>query len=121
MNRAPPMDHLFIRFAGRRVLLADVHRSPEGQGIGYGMMLIRMHRVLLVGQMLGVPVFFVPSRAAVNAAVTGLQSDDVVIISPGTWTGRWLTTLWSVAAPFRIGEPWLWIRQSISRLLVGPF
>jgi putative glycosyltransferase (TIGR04372 family) len=115
------MEHLFVSVPGCRVLLADVHRSPDGQGIGYGMMLIRMRRVLTVGQMLRMPVFFVPSRRARNTAVTRLQSDDVHVVSPERWSGRSLTALWWVAAPFRIGAPWLWAQRSIARAVVGPF
>lgn len=112
------IEQLFLRLPGRRVLLADVHRSLEGHGVGYGMMLIRMRRVLVVGQMLRVAVFFVPSRRALNTAVTSLECDDPVIIAPGTWTARVLTALWWMAAPFRIGHPWLWVQRSIARLVV---
>jgi putative glycosyltransferase (TIGR04372 family) len=115
------VEHLFLDFPGCRVLLADVHRSPDGQGIGYGMMLIRMRRVLMVGQMLRLPVFFVPSAVARNTAVTRLQSDDVRVVSPERWQGRALTMLWRIAAPFRIGAPWLWAQRSIARVVVGPF
>jgi putative glycosyltransferase (TIGR04372 family) len=112
------IEQLFVRLPGRRLLLADVHRSLEGHGVGYGMMLIRMRRVLAVGQMLRVPVFFVPSRKALNTAVTSLECDDPVIIPAGSWTARGLTALWWIAAPFRVGHPWLWIQRSIALVLV---
>jgi putative glycosyltransferase (TIGR04372 family) len=115
------MDHLLVRLARRRVLLADVHGSPDGQGIGYGMMLIRMRRALLFARMADVRVFFVPSRASLNAAVTSLESDDVAIVPAGSWRGRALTLLWHLAAPFRIGSPWLWLRRTCARAIVGPF
>ena len=115
------MDHLFIRLWRHRVVVANVHKSPDGKGLGYGMMLIRMRRVLLLGQMARVPVFFVPSRTALNTAVTRLQSDDVTIIAPESWTGRWLRVVWTLTSPFHIGRPWLWVRRSIARVAVGPF
>jgi putative glycosyltransferase (TIGR04372 family) len=115
------MEHRFVSLPRRRVLLVDVHESPDGKGIGYGMMLIRMRRALVVGQMLGVHVYFVPSRKALSAVVTRLECDDPVIISPDSWTGRALTALWRVAAPFRLAHPWLWVRRSIARPVVGPF
>lgn len=112
------IEQLFLPLPGRRVLLADVHRSLEGHGVGYGMMLIRMRRVLVVGQMLRAQVFFVPSRTALNTAVTSLECDDPIIVPGGSWTGRGLTALWWIAAPFRVGHPWLWVRRSIARLVV---
>jgi len=115
------MEQLFVRWPGRRVLLADVHESPEGHGIGYGMMLMRMRRVLVAGQRLRAQVFFVPSRKALNTAVTRLECDDPIIIAPGSWTARGLLALWYVAAPFRAGHPWLWAQRSIAQALVGPF
>ena len=114
------MDHLLVRLPGRRVLLADVHRSADGHGVGYGMLLIRMRRVLLLGRMLQVPVCFVPSGNALNAAVTSLQSDDCLIIPPASWCGRCLAVLWRLSAPFRVGDPWLWARRSMARVVVGP-
>lgn len=115
------MDHVFIRLLSGRVLLADVHGSADGHGIGYGMMLTRMRKVLRLGQMAEVPVLFVPSRKALNTAVTCLESDEVAIIPPGSWRGRCLTLLWRISAPFRIGDPWLWARRSVARVVVGPF
>ncbi len=115
------MDHLFLRLPRRRVLLADVHRSADGQGIGYGMMLIRARRIFLVGRMANAAVLCVPRRSALNSAVTRLHSDDFVIIDPGSWTGRSLTALWYLLAPFRIGRPVLWAGRSVARVIVGPF
>ncbi|MBI2188124.1 MAG: TIGR04372 family glycosyltransferase [Acidobacteria bacterium] len=114
------MDHLFLRLPGRRLLLADVHASLEGHGIGYGMMLVRMRRVFAAGQMLRAQVFFVPSGKALNTAVTSLQCDDPVIVAAGSWSARALTLLWWIAAPVRAGNSWLWIRRSIAWLVVGP-
>ena len=115
------IEQLFLPLPGRRLLLADVHRSLEGHGVGYGMMLIRMRRVLVVGQMLRAQVFFVPSRTALNTAVTSLECDDPIIIPAGGWTGRGLTALWWIAAPFRVGHPWLWVRRSVAQLVSGTF
>jgi putative glycosyltransferase (TIGR04372 family) len=115
------VEQLFVRLPGRRVLLADVYESPEGHGIGYGMMLMRMRRVLLAGQRLRAQVFFVPSRKALNTVVTRLECDDPIIIAPGSRTARALTVLWCVAAPLRAGHPWLWAQRSIAQAVVGPF
>jgi len=112
------MEHLFVRLPGRRVLLVDVHESLEGHGVGYGMMLMRMRRALDAGQMLRTAVFFVPSRKALNTAVTRLESDDPEIVAPESWTGRALAVLWRIAAPFRIGAPWLWVRRAVAVVVV---
>lgn len=113
------MEHLFVRLP-RRLLLADVHESLEGHGVGYGMMLMRMRRVLVAGQMLRADVFFVPSRRALNTVVTRLECDDPVIISPDGWTGRGLSVLWRITAPFRVGAPVLWTRRALAQTIVGP-
>jgi putative glycosyltransferase (TIGR04372 family) len=115
------VEHLFVRIPRLRLLLVNVHESPEGHGVGYGMMLIRMRRALVLGQMLHARVFFVPSRHALNTAITSLQSDDPVIVSADSWTGRALHVLWWIAAPFRIGNPLLWARHSIARAVVDSF
>ena len=115
------MEHLFVRLPGRRLLLVDVHESLEGHGVGYGMMLMRMRRALVIGQTRPAQVFFVPSRKALNTAVTRLECDDPVIIPAETWRGRGLMVLWRIAAPFRIGDPWLWIRRTVALLVVGPW
>lgn len=115
------MEHLFVHLPRHRVLLADVHRSADGQGVGYGMMLIRMRRALVAAQLLHARVLFIPSRKALNTAVTRLESDDPVLIDPGSWEGRALLILWRIAAPFRLGAPWLWIRQAFAHFVTGRF
>ena len=115
------MDHLFVRFGRRRVLLADVRCSADGKGVGYGTMLIRMERVLRFGQVMGVPVMFVRPAKAINTAVLYLRSDDVEIISPAGWRAFWLKCVWFAAAPFRLGSPWLWTQRMAARALLGPF
>ena len=115
------MEHLLVRVRGRRLLLADVHRGSGGHGVGYGMTLIRMRRVLLLGRVLPATVFFVPSRSALNTAVTELESDDVRIVRPRSAAARALTALWILAAPFRIGDPWLWVRRTFALMVTGPF
>lgn len=114
------MEFLIVGLPGRRVMLANVHRSLEGHGIGYGMMLIRMRRVLVSAQMLRAQVFFVPSRHALNPAVTRLQCDDPWIVSPDGWIAPVLRIVWWIAAPFRAGSPWLWARRSLALAVVGP-
>jgi putative glycosyltransferase (TIGR04372 family) len=102
------------------VLVADVHESADGQGIGYGMMLIRMRRVLVMGRALGVAVFFPPSRKAVNTIVTRLESDDPPIVAPEGAAGRALILAWRLSAPFHAGSPWLWMWRFIARRVVVP-
>ena len=114
------MDYLFVRTWRRLVLLANVHSSPDGRGIGYGMMLIRMRRALLVGRAMGAQVLFVRPRQALNAAVMELQSDDLDIIAPESWKARWLSCVWVAAAPFRVGGTWLWAQRSIARGILEP-
>src|SRR5688500_9130342 len=103
------MEHLLLRLPGCRALLADVHRSAGGHGIGYGMMLIRKRKALTLGRALHVPVFLVPSTQALNVAVALLESDDVEIVRARSWRGRGLLAVWWLAAPFRVGNPWLWL------------
>jgi putative glycosyltransferase (TIGR04372 family) len=115
------VEHLFVRVPRLRLLVVNVHESPEGHGVGYGMMLIRMRRALVLGQMLHARVFFVPSRHALNTAITSLQSSDPVIVSPESRAGRALHVLWRAAAPFRVGNPVLWARYTIARAVVDSF
>ncbi|HXD18259.1 MAG TPA: TIGR04372 family glycosyltransferase [Vicinamibacterales bacterium] len=115
------MDHLLVRLGRRTILLADVHRSTDGHGIGYGTLLIRTRRAFQFGQLARVPVLCVPWKRALNTAVTQLHSDELTVIRPESWVGRSLTVLWYLAAPFRIGDPILWMKRSIARLVVGPF
>jgi putative glycosyltransferase (TIGR04372 family) len=65
-------------------------------------------------------VFFIRSRRALNTAVTRLECDDPRIIAPDGWTAAGLTILWRLAAPVRVGAPWLWVRRSIALAVVGP-
>jgi putative glycosyltransferase (TIGR04372 family) len=68
-----------------------------------------------------VPVFLVPSKRALNAAVARLESDEVEIVGAESWRGRCLLAVWRLAAPFRVGNPWLSVRRSIAATVVGPF
>jgi putative glycosyltransferase (TIGR04372 family) len=115
------MDHLLVRLPGCHALLADVHRSADGHGIGYGMMLIRMRKALALGRALHVPVFLVPWAKALNPAVAWLESDEVDIVPARSWRGRALTLVWWFAAPLRVGHPGLWLLRSIAAGVVGPF
>jgi putative glycosyltransferase (TIGR04372 family) len=115
------MDHLLVRLPGCRALLADVHRSADGHGIGYGMMLIRTRKALAVGRALRVSVFLLPSKRALNAAVARLESDEIEIVRAESWKGRGLMAVWWLAAPFRVGNPWRWVLRTIAAAVVGPF
>ena len=115
------MEHAIYRLPGRRVLLANVHHSADGRGFGYGQMLIRMRRALLLARMTGMAVYLPPSRHAVNRAVLELESPDVDIVRTRSWTGRVLRVRWVLGAPFRLGRPWLWVAGAVARLITGPF
>lgn len=119
MQQMQGMEHLLIRSHGRDCLLVDLHASADGHGIGYGMMLIRMRRALLVGQLMRTAVFFVHPARALNRAVMALRSPQVEVIPHQGWLGRWLACVWMVAAPFRVGAPRLWLQRSLARLLLG--
>lgn len=114
------MEHLFLKLPRGRVLLVNVVHSADGHGVGYGMMLIRMRRALLAAQAHGTNLFFVPSQASLNAAVLALRSPDVAIIDPDSWRGRALRAVWVIAAPWRAGAPWLWLRRSLAALVAAP-
>lgn len=114
------MEYLYTRVLGQRVLLADVHRSTDGHGIGYGMLLSRLHRVFLFGHTERAAVFCLPSRSALNTAVTRLESDAIEIVAPDSWRGRALTVLWYASAPVRIGDPRLWVGRTLAAVMLGP-
>ena len=84
------MDHIFVPVGRRRVLVADVSRSADGNGIGYGIMLKRIERVLRFGQVMQIPVFFVRVPASINSAVFHLRSEDVEIIPQAGWKAHGL-------------------------------
>ena len=113
------MDHIFVPVGRRRVLVADVSRSADGNGIGYGIMLKRIERVLRFGQVMQIPVFFVRVPASINSAVFHPRSEDVEIIPQAGWKAHGLRCVWAVTAPFRFGSPWLWTRRTAARLLLG--
>jgi putative glycosyltransferase (TIGR04372 family) len=115
------VEHLIFRLPRLRLLLVNVHESPDGHGVGYGMMLIRMRRALVLGQMLRARVFFVPSRSALNTAITSLHSDDPIIVDANSWAARGLHGLWWIAAPLRVGNPVLWARHAMARAVVDTF
>ena len=115
------MEHAIFRLSGRRVLLANVHHSAEGRGIGYGQMLIRMRRALLLARMTGMAVYLPPSGRPLNSAVLELESPDVEIVPARSWTARVLRVRWALGAPFRIGRPWQWAVSALARFVTGPF
>jgi len=79
------MDHLLARFGARQVLLVDVSSSPEGHGVGYGIMLKRIERALRFGRAMQVPVFYVREAPSINTAVFHLRSADVEILPRHGW------------------------------------
>jgi putative glycosyltransferase (TIGR04372 family) len=114
------VDHLLLRVGPWRALLVDVRHSADGNGVGYGTMLVRLERVLRFGQVMGIPVFFVQPGWSVNTAVLNLRSDDVEIVPPESWRAFWLKGVWFATAPFRIGSPWLWVQRTVARAWLGP-
>jgi len=96
-----------------------MHLGPDGQGVGYGKMLIRMDRALQLARMTRVPVFFVHPHRSLNPAIPFLQSNDVAIVPPYGWRARLLSLFWYAATPFRIGAPWLSLQRAVAQLVVG--
>jgi putative glycosyltransferase (TIGR04372 family) len=76
------------------------------------MTLIRMRKVFLLARMLDAAVFLVPPRRSLNAAVTGLESDDIAIIPARSWEAAWLKLVWFVSAPWRAHDPVLWTART---------
>jgi hypothetical protein len=114
------VEHLLIWTRWFRLLIVDMHLGPDGQGVGYGKMLIRMDRALQVAQALDVPIFFVHPRLSMNPAVPHLVSDDVRIVPPHGWRAAWFTLLWYLGTPFRIGDRWLAVQRTLSQFVLGP-
>lgn len=112
------MDHLVLRTGKRGVLIADVSASADGHGIGYGIMLKRFDKALSYAQASGLSLFFV-RESPINRIVFRLESDDVRIVPRRGLPRLLLTAIWHLAAPFRIGAPWLWLQWTAARLVVG--
>lgn len=110
-----------MRVGRRRVLLADVRHSADGDGVGYGTMLKRMHRVLRFGQVTDASVLFVRPARSINTAVFYLRSDEVDIVSPSEWRAFWLKCVWFATAAFRLGSPWLWTQRLAKQALLEHF
>src|SRR5262245_29310605 len=110
---------MILSLGRRTVLLANVHSSSDGHGVGYGMTLIRMRKAFMLGRMLPAAVFLVPSRRAINAAVTELESDDITIVPSRGWPAAWLRVIWAVSAPWRVSSPALWTGRAVSRFITG--
>ena len=116
---ANAMEHLIVRLGRRRVLVADVCASADGAGIGYGMLLKRIDKVLWYARIKGAAVFYPREARNINTAVFRLQSDDVEILPRRGLAALWLHLLWAITAPFRIGAPWLWVKRTAARVLLG--
>ena len=112
------MNHLVLRAGRRGVLLADVAESADGHGIGYGIMLKRLDKALWYAQATEQSLFLV-RESAINRVVFRLESDDVRILPRHGLRALLLKALWYAAAPFRIGAPWLWLRATVARLVLG--
>ena len=115
------MDHLFVRVGKRPVLIADVCASADGEGIGYGMVLKRIDKVLSLARATRAAVFYSREARSINTAVFRLRSDAVAILPRTGWQALWLRLAWTVTAPFRLGAPRLWIQRMLARALLGRF
>jgi putative glycosyltransferase (TIGR04372 family) len=113
------VEHLLTRLGRRRVLIVDVCSSPDGHGVGYGIMLKRIERALRFGAVMKVLVFYVREAASINSAVFQLRSPDVEILRGWGWTALWLRGVWMLSSPFRLGLPRLWMRHVLARTLLG--
>jgi putative glycosyltransferase (TIGR04372 family) len=112
------MDHLIAPFGRTPILLVDVAASPEGHGIGYGIMLKRIQRVLLCGQMLGMRVFYVRRATAINSVVFVLQSESVTVFPQWGPVSGVLRLLWHLCGPFRLGAPRVWTGRLLAWLVL---
>jgi putative glycosyltransferase (TIGR04372 family) len=101
------------------VLVVDVCSSPDGHGVGYGIMLKRIERALRFGAAVKVPVFYVREATTINRAVFQLRSEDVEILPRSGWQALWLRGVWNATAPFRLGAPALWFQRLLARTVVG--
>jgi putative glycosyltransferase (TIGR04372 family) len=115
------MDHLLVPLGSRRVLVADVATSDDGHGIGYGILLKRIDRVLTYARAMDVAVFYVREARSINTAVFRLRSGDVEILGRSDPRTFVLHAVWIVTAPFRYRAPWLWVQRSVARALLGRF
>ncbi len=115
------MDHLLLRLGHRRILIVDACSSPEGHGIGYGILLKRIDKVLTLARAAKASVFYVREATAINTAVFRVQSEDVRVLPQAGWRAAGLRALWAVTAPFRLGSPWLWAKRLAARALLGSF
>jgi putative glycosyltransferase (TIGR04372 family) len=115
------MDHLLVRVGRRRVLVADVCASNDGHGVGYGILLKRIDKVLWCARVMDVAVFYIREARSLNTAVFRLRSKDVEILPRLGWQAVWLRCVWIVTAPFRYGSPWLWTQHLCARALLGSF
>jgi putative glycosyltransferase (TIGR04372 family) len=113
------MDHLIVQVGGRRVLVADVCASADGHGVGYGIILKRIDRVLWYAQTTGLAVFFIREASSINTTVFRLQCDAVEILPRSGWEALALRCIWYATAPFRLGSPWLWARRVAARVMLG--
>ena len=115
------MDHMVVTQRGRRVIVVDVSSSTDGAGIGYGILLKRIDRVLWYARATGTAVFYVREARAINRAVFNLESDDIEFIPRHGWEALRLRALWVAGAPFRLGSPSLWAKRTAARLFLGSF
>ena len=113
------MDHIIVRVGGRWVLVADVCTSADGAGIGFGILLKRIDKVLWYARLQGLAVFYAREARGINTAVFRLQSDDVEILPRHGLTAAWLRLRWVASAPFRLGAPWLWAQRTAARVMLG--
>jgi putative glycosyltransferase (TIGR04372 family) len=113
------MDHLIVKVGGRRVLVADVCASADGHGVGYGIILKRIDKVLWYAQATGMAVFFIREASSINTTVFRLQCDAVEILRRHGWDALVIKCLWYATAPFRLGAPALWARRMLARALLG--
>jgi putative glycosyltransferase (TIGR04372 family) len=113
------MDHLIVKLGGRRVLVADVCASADGHGVGYGIILKRIDKVLWYAQATNLAVFFIREASSINTTVFRLQCDAVEILPRRGLEALTLRCIWYATAPFRLGSPGLWARRMASRLLLG--
>lgn len=113
------MEIFETRLAGRTVLVVDVVSSVDGDGIGYGIILKRIDKVLWAARVMDADLFYIREAPSINTAVFRLRCEGVEILPRGGWRAWWLRGLWAATAPFRHGSPRLWLLSLVAQTLLG--
>ena len=110
-----------IHALGRRVLVVEVCTSDDGHGVGYGQLLKRIDRALWYAKGLNADVFYARESKAFNRSVFRVHPADVTVIGRRGALALWLRIVWHAGAPFRLGDPVLWIKRTLGRAVTAAY